>query len=71
MATVTKYNAKHLRTHSGVPYGNQWVDVFNLTTNASGVFTVSDAALTSGVTYKLDWKVTAQSAARMPAKAAV
>ena len=42
-----------------------------ISTNASGIFTVSDAALTSGITYKLDWKVTIQSAARMPAKAAV
>lgn len=42
MATVNKYNAKHLRTHSGVPYGNAWVDVFNLTTNASGVLAGSD-----------------------------
>lgn len=45
--------------------------VTGVSTDASGVFTVSDAALTAGVTYKLDWKVTAQSAARMPAKAAV
>lgn len=45
--------------------------VTSISTNASGVFTVSDAALTAGVTYKLDWKVTTQSAARMPAKAAV
>jgi len=45
--------------------------VTGISTNASGVFTVSDVALTSGVTYKLDWQVTSQSAARMPAKAAV
>lgn len=45
--------------------------VTGISTNASGVFSVSDAALTAGVTYKLDWKVTIQSAARMPAKAAV
>ena len=35
MATVTKYNLNP--THSGVPFGNAWVDVFNLTTNSSGV----------------------------------
>lgn len=44
--------------------------VTGLSTNASGIFSVTDAALTSGVTYKLDWKVTIQSQARMPSKAA-
>lgn len=42
-----------------------------LSTNASGVFSVQSALLTSGVTYKVDWKVTSQLSARMPAKAAV
>lgn len=42
MATVTKYNAKQNRMHSGVAYGNAWVDTFNLTTNASGVMVDSD-----------------------------
>ena len=42
MATVTKYNAKSQTMHSGTPYGNNWVDTFNLTTNSSGVFVNSD-----------------------------
>lgn len=45
--------------------------VTGVSTNASGVFTVSDAALIGGVTYRLDWKVTIQAQARMPSKAAV
>lgn len=45
--------------------------VTGISTDASGVFSISDAALTSGVTYRLDWKVTVQSQARMPSKAAV
>lgn len=44
--------------------------VTGISTNSSGIFSVSDAALTSGVTYKLDWKITAQASARMPSKAA-
>ena len=45
--------------------------VTGLSTNASGVFSVQNAALTTGVTYKVDWKITSQAEARMPAKAAV
>jgi hypothetical protein len=45
--------------------------VTGLSTNASGIFTVENAALTAGVTYKVDWKVTSQSVGRMPEKAAV
>jgi len=45
--------------------------VTGLSTNASGVFGVENAALAAGVTYKVDWKVTSQSAGRMPAKAAL
>jgi hypothetical protein len=45
--------------------------VTGLSTNASGVFSVENAALSAGVTYKVDWKVTSQSAGRMPTKAAV
>lgn len=45
--------------------------VTGLSTNASGVFSVQNAALTAGVTYKADWKITSQAEARMPAKAAV
>lgn len=45
--------------------------VTGLSTNASGIFTVSNAALTPGVTYKLDWQVTTTGVARMPVKAAV
>ena len=35
MATVTKYNLNPM--HSNVPWGNALVEVFNLTTNSSGV----------------------------------
>jgi hypothetical protein len=45
--------------------------VTGLSTNASGVFSVENAALSAGVTYKVDWKATSQSAGRMPTKAAV
>lgn len=42
-----------------------------ISTNASGVFSASNAALSAGVTYKVDWKVTSQAQGRMPEKAAV
>lgn len=45
--------------------------VTGLSTNASGVFSVENAALSAGVAYKIDWKVTTQSVGRMPTKAAV
>jgi hypothetical protein len=51
--------------------GDLVLRVTGLSTDASGIFTVENAALESGVTYKVDWKVTSQSAGRMPAKAAV
>lgn len=45
--------------------------VTGLSTNSSGVFSIENAALTSGVVYKLDWKITSQTVGRMPTKAAV
>lgn len=51
--------------------GDLVLRVTGLSTNASGVFSVQSSLLTSGVTYKADWKVTSQLSARMPAKAAV
>lgn len=51
--------------------GSLVLRVTGISTNASGVFTVSNAALSSGVTYKVDWKVTSQVQGGMPAKAAV
>lgn len=47
------------------------LEATNITTNASGVFTVQDAALTTAVTYKADWQVNSTGVSRMPAKAAV
>lgn len=40
-----------------------------LSTNGSGVFTVTDPALVAGVTYRVDWQ-TAGGQRRMPRKAA-
>ena len=45
--------------------------VTGISTDASGQFSVQSALLTSGVTYKVDWKVTSQLIGRMPTKAAV
>ena len=82
-ATIT---SEPLKDNTGALLANQALDyaaiynnttgalvlrVTGLSTNASGVFSVTDVALTAGATYKLDWKLTIQSAARMPAKAAV
>jgi hypothetical protein len=84
--TLTSITSEPLKDNTNTLLANQALDyvaiydnatgalvlrVTGISTNAGGVFTVSDAALTAGVTYKLDWKVTAQSAARMPAKAAI
>jgi uncharacterized protein YaiE (UPF0345 family) len=59
-----------------------WVRLYNVTTgalvvtktglstNSAGVFTVTDAALTVGQTYKADWQLTTTGETRMPSKAA-
>lgn len=43
MATVTKKYIRSAKSQSG-PYGNSWMQRYNLTTNASGVLVDSDQA---------------------------
>lgn len=51
--------------------GDLVLRVTGISTNASGIFSVTDEALTADVTYKVDWKVIGQAMGRMPSKAAV
>ncbi len=44
MATITKKKVLNQKQFGGVPYGNHTVLDYNLTTNAVGAFTDSDAA---------------------------
>lgn len=57
MATVNKYNAKTLRTTSGVPYGNTYSEQFTFSVNASGIMTDSDlaTAVQSGDVVRIGW----------------
>lgn len=79
------FTSEPLKTNNGTLQASlalDWVRLYNVTTgalvvtktgistNGAGVFTVTDAALTVGQTYKADWKITTTGETRMPSKAA-
>lgn len=79
------FTSEPLKTNNGTLQASlalDWVRLYNVTTgalvvtktgistNSSGVFTVTDAALTVGQTYKADWRITTTGETRMPSKAA-
>lgn len=50
--------------------GNLILEKTGVSTNASGVITLTDSALTTGIVYKVDWKFTSTGETRMPSAAA-
>ena len=85
VAAFATFTSEPLKTNNGTLQASlalDWVRLYNVTTgalvvtktgistNSSGVFTFTDAALTVGQTYKADWKITTTGETRMPSKAA-
>ena len=51
--------------------GELIVRITGVSTNALGIFSITDSSINTGTTYKADWKVSSQLMGRMPEKAAI
>lgn len=82
---LATFTSEPLKSNNGTLQASlalDWVRLYNVTTgalvvtktglstNSAGVFTLADAALTVGQTYKADWQLTTTGETRMPSKAA-